>query len=280
METKTSWTSTELKAMSKQFDEWLRLSTYPAAVRLLKSKKELDEARDESGRPVRRVTESRLTICQFLAQARYMGRTLVGDIDSLGMCSAGNRAMGFKELPDSYADGYVRAYYTDEAAAQKSVSSMPSFKLGSFVGMMVSPLHKMSQSPDVVIFFGKTSQISRFIQAYLYNIGGRMEFSSSVSAMCADVITLPILTGKPHIGIPGTGARMLSWPSDDELAIGVPAAALEQTINGMDFTHRGGVRYPPTWMNTEWEPPPGTIIRNVLEGKGFYPPELRHPKMK
>lgn len=150
--------------MSKQFDEWLRLASYPVAVKLFGSKKELDEAKAESGRPVRRVTEPRLTICQLLAQARYIDRTLAGDADALGMCMLATRAMGFKEVPDSYGDGYVRAYFTDETAARNCIASMPSFKPGSYVGMMVSPLDRMPLSPDVVVFFGNTAQIYRFIQ--------------------------------------------------------------------------------------------------------------------
>ena len=280
MATKTTWNPEELKAMSKKFDEWLRLTSNPVAVKLFANKKELDDVKDESGRPIRKVTEPRLTICQLIAQARYLGRTLAGDADALGMCTLATGAMGFKEVPLSYADGYVRAYFTDEKAARNTVARVPKFQPGSYVGMLASPLDRMPLTPDVVIFFGNTAQIYRFIQSYLYNTGGRMEFSSNAEAVCADLITLPMLTEKPQIGLPCNGGRVLSWPSDDEIAIGVPAVALEQVMNGMDFTHRGGVRYPTTWVHIGWEPPPGSMTRNIMEGKGFYPPEQRHPQKK
>lgn len=82
----------------------------------------------------------------------------------------------------------------------------------------------------MVIFFGNTAQIYRLIQAYLYNKGGRLEFGLCGEALCADVITAPIQTQKPVLGLPSNGARLLSWPSDDEIACGVPGSLLEDTL--------------------------------------------------
>ena len=274
------WSKQELESIATRYDRMLKLSSYPVAVKLFKSLEELEAVKDEKGRPVPQVKGRRLTVCQLLAQARYLGRLIAGTKENLSGCIPGSAAMGFRELPEDYADGYVRAYFTDEAIARKTMGTVPRFEAGAYVAMLVAPLERMTIDPDLVIFYGNTAQMQRFVQAYLYNKGGRLEFSSCGEAVCADMVVLPVKTGKPAFGLPCNGARILAWPSDNELACGVPADILEDVLEGLEFTHAGMVRYPITWQHIDWEPPPGSPLRNVMEGKGFFPPEMRHPERK
>lgn len=275
------WSKEKLESMARRFDQLLRLSTYPVAVKMFKDAKELLEVKDDKGRPVRPIRGMRLAICQALAQPRYWGTIVAGDADSLDMCKPGAWSMGFRELPEDYPDSYVRAYFTEEEVARRCMALIPRFKVGEYSAMLAAPLERITVDPDVVLFYSNASQAYRFIQAYNYNKGERLEFSCTGEAGgCADCVVLPMQTGKLSIAFPCNGARLLSWPSDNEVVCGVPASILEDTLDGLEFTHAGMIRYPMTWQHINWEPPPGTILRNVMDGKGFFPPEQRHPEKK
>lgn len=272
------WTQEELRAISNRYNEMLRLNSYPVAVKMFQSLAELEEVKDEKGRPVRRVGAVKLTVCQLLAQSRYLGRVLAGSAESLSMCLPGAAAMGFQELPEGFADGHVRAYFTDEETAKKNMALVPKFEAGKYVAMLASPLERMPIDPDIVLFFGNTAQIYRFTHSYLYNKVGRLEFSTSGLVGCSDLIVSPLRSGKPGIALPANGTRLASWFSDDEVGCGVPTDILEDVLEGLEFTHRGGIRYPMTWQSIEWEAQ--EPFRNVLQGKGFFPPDQRHPERK
>jgi len=275
------WSSEDIRTMAKRYDELLRLATYPVAVKLFGELKELEEEKDEKGRPVRFIEAGkRLTVCQFLSQARYLGRVFAGTKESLSMCMPGAWAMGFMELAEEFADGYVRAYFAEEEIARKTVASVPHFEVGTHVAMLASPFERMPVDPDVVIFFGNTAQVMKCFYGYNYNKGGRLELSTCGLAGCADMVVPPMHTGKPNIIFGCNGFRILAWPSDNEAAFAIPAALLEDVLEGLEFNHRGMLRYPITWQHLDWEPPEGTVLRNLMDGKGFYPAELRHPERK
>ncbi len=266
----------DFKVLADRYNQMLRLSSSPVAVKLVKNAEELESIRDEKGKPIRQIKGKNLALCQLLGQARYLGRVTAGTNDSAGFCTLGAGLLGFRELPEDYADGYVRAYFTDESIARKTIATSPRFEGGKHYAMVVAPLESTSFDPDAVIFFGKTAQIQRLIVAHLYDKGGRLEFSCNGEALCGDVIVAPIQTKKPVVGFPCNGSRLLSWPSDDEIACGIPGELLEDIIEGLEFSHRGSIRYPLTWVHLDWEPQ--GKIRDVMEGRGIFPPELRHPE--
>lgn len=273
------WSREDIKAIAGRYDRLLRLSTYPVAVKLFQDVKELEEVKDERGRPVRRVRPAlgeRLTVCQFIAQARYLGVTLGAVAETISFCKPGAVAMGFTELPEDYPDNYVGAYFTTEEVARKTLAAMPRFEAGKYAAMLVSPLERAPVDPDVVLFYGNSAQIIRFVWAYLCDKGGRLDFSCCGLAVCADVIVPPIQTRKPAIALGCMGGRLLSWPSENEVVCGVSADILEDVLKGMEFNQRAGVMYPVPWPVINFEPQ--GFIRQVLT-TGFFPPEKRHQKL-
>jgi uncharacterized protein (DUF169 family) len=267
---------TELKKIAGRIDRLLRLTSFSVGVKMIPKVEDLEGIKDEIGRPVKQVKGKKLTVCQIIGQARYYGRVLAATHETAGMCTLGSAVVGFRELPENYADGYVRAYFTEEEIARKTIATVPKFQPGAYQAMVAAPLDEMPVPPDVAIFFGNTAQIQRFVQAYLYNKGGRLVYSSCGEAVCGDLIVAPLTIEQPVIGFPCNGARLLSWPSDCEVACGISVSLLDSILQGLEFTHRGQIRYPLTWAHLDWEPQ--GPIRNVMEGKGIFPPELRHPK--
>ena len=71
--------------------------------------------------------------------------------------------------------------------------------------------------------------------------------------------------------MPDNAIRIMSWPSEDDAGFSMPGKFLEEIADGLEFNHKGMVRYPVTFMYIDWEPPPGTVLRNVMDGKGYFP---------
>jgi len=262
-----------LEYIAERFDKLLRPTSFLVGVKLYQSKEKLAEIKDKRNKPVKLVTNKNLTVCQMIGQARYLGLLKAAAKESASMCMYGSAVMGFEKLPEDYMHGYVKAYFTDKEVAERNFATTPMFELGNYEGILVAPLEKITVVPDAIIFFGNTAQVYRFINAYNYNKGVRLEFSTNGEAgMCADVIVIPMLTNKPTIALPCNGGRLVSWPSDDGMAFTMPAALVENILDGLEFTHNGMIRYPLTWVHLDWEPPSMSIIRNAMSGKGFFLP--------
>lgn len=270
-----------MEYIAERFDKLLRPTSFPVGVKLYKSKEELAEVKDKRGKPVKLAANKNLAVCQLIGQARYLGLLKAAAKESASLCKYGAAALGFEKLPEEYMSGYVRAYFTDEEVATRNFATTFMFEAGSYEGILAAPLERMPVVPDVVILFGNVAQIYRLVHAYNYNKGIRAEFSTNGEAgLCADVLPAPLQTKKPFLALPCNGARLLSWPSDDGLAYSMPADTVEDVLEGLEFTHDGMIRYPLTWVHLDWEAPEGSIIRNAMSGKGFFPPALRHVKKK
>ena len=76
------------KSIWDRYQRMLMLSSFPVAVRMIQDVSMLDYIRDKKGRPIRRI-DHKLTICQFLGQARHWNVTLAGTSEMLSICISG-----------------------------------------------------------------------------------------------------------------------------------------------------------------------------------------------
>lgn len=248
----------DLQSLAARYDKMLRLTTVPVAVKLFGKLADLEKI-SYKGKPIK-LLGKRLALCQIFAQARYYGRLNAGTREKLDLCRLGADAFGFPVT--DYTHVYSGTYFNGDEAARRMIETTPKFKRDLYKAILVAPLEKSPVEPDVVLFYGNTAQILRLVHGYLYNKGGRLEFSSSGDAgACADPVVIAMQTQKPSIGLPCNGGRVLSWPSDDELVCGVPGALLEEILLGIEATHfgPGQIHYPVAWQHIDWEPQPPVI---------------------
>jgi len=239
------------REMSGRLNEFLRLNTYPVAVKLYEKAEELEKT------TIRR-PQAKVAVCQLFAQARYIGRVLGGTLRDVDVCVFGTTALGFTEYPDDVQEGkrMLGIYHATEEVGKKVFDEIPRFKSGTYSALIVAPLHRAPVTPDVVLFYGNPAQILRLIHGYVWKTGGRLTFGCNGEGTCAEAVVLPIKTGKPSLAIPCNGIRVISIVQDSELIMGVPTAWLEPILEGMDATHKGGIRYPPTFQMTYLTPQP------------------------
>jgi len=258
-----SFGKVEFKSLSDGYKEWLKLDSSPVAFKLLKNLKGFENV----PRPTKR-----LALCQLISQARYMGRTRLGTADDLQFCQLGAAIVGLSQLPEDYSDGqrYVGLHHLNASVGKKCFESVPMFKPGEYAGVLVSPLERCTvPDPEVTIIFGNAAQMLRVVDGYLYNKGGRLQFSSAATAACADAIVTPIQTGKPSVVFPCDGFRIFALPSNSELIAGIPLKQLPEILEGIKFSNKGGAAYPPRWPHIDWEiqPPILDLMRPDLKKK-------------
>ena len=68
--------------------------------------------------------------------------------------------------------------------------------------------------------------------------------TSGDAGVCSRGIAQPFLSGEPTIEIPCLGDRRFAMTQDSELLAGIPARWIERVTEGLEATHKAGIRYP------------------------------------
>jgi uncharacterized protein (DUF169 family) len=227
--------------LSEKLTRILRLRTFPVAVSLFKSAKQIPANVE--------VPKLGYTFCQLAALARLNGGVQAGTKDSIG-CSHATSVLGMTDFPEDIKSGKrLRASRTDEGAV-KFVATLPKIKTGTYEAVMTSPFHKTQVDPDVVIVTGTPAQIMTLLNAITWIGGERISFSSTGhAAVCGEGVAAPILAKKPQIGIPCIGARMYGLYQDDEMLMGIPGDQLGDIVSSLDEIGQAGMTIPvPGWL--------------------------------
>lgn len=231
----------EPKAFDEVLTKYLRPYNNPLAVRMVRHGEPVPE---RAKRPLRDF-KNPITICQAIAVARHVGWTVyMGREDQA--CILGALAMGFEELHPYYLEGNLcEDFYTkSKEAGAKMELEIPRFAAGSYQGFLVAALERADFTPDVFAFYGNSAQVMRLVTASLWESGGRMESSAQGRVDCADLVERAMLTGKSAYVLPCNGDRVFGMVQDSEMAFSAPWSAVDKLAEGLEATHKGGVRYP------------------------------------
>lgn len=248
------------KNLALQYREVLSPAGYLVAVKMLKSLQGFEGVR-KPARP--------RTLCQFLSQTRYTGRTVLVTAENVGCYAAGPFLGLGVDLPESAAKRYVGWQYANIEASQKTLDAVPKFERNSYKGMLITPLERCPDTPDVVLFFGNIAQILVGMNAYLRNRGGTLNFDASHYGTCAYAIVPPVKTGLPTMSFADNAWRLLAFPSETDLIYSIPGGLLEEIAeSARQLRATGGTRYPVAWQHLDWDvqPPLGDLLKRDTAG--------------
>lgn len=233
---------TLLEDLNQTLREYLRLATYPIAVKIQKECALPPEAK----RPLE-ILGYPINICQGITMVRRYGWTL-GYLKEDHACGPAMTIFGLVAEPDFIKDGsIVYPLYAKTleagAATQKATPSVP---VGVIKSIIMAPLHKTSFDPDIVLVYGNPGQIVRLIQGSLYNNGGVMESRFMGRAACGAEIITPLQEEKCSVTIPGGGEKAFALTCDDEMVFSIPAKEIPGLMEGLIATHKAGASRLPT----------------------------------
>ena len=229
-----------------KLNKYLRLATFPVAVKLLENPEELNNIK------FLKKTEKKIALCQIFSYARYYGWTM-GCVKEDNLCPLAEISLGFEKSHKLFEEGafFVGRYNETKEAAKKTTATMPKLPLGKYSAIVSGALSRVDFDPDLILIWGNSAQIMRIIQGSLWKKGGRVSMSTFCDGVCADTISNAILTGELQIAFPCLGDRRFGMATDTDLIASIPMGIIDEIIEGMEKTHRAGTRYPiPYQMST------------------------------
>jgi len=215
-------------------------TTQPVAVSRVDAGRNLDELK-------LRVRKHRLTVCQQIAYSRYYGWSTCCDRND-SHCVLGAACAGLIEPPARVLDGSVNCgvYQQGPEAAMRMQQQMP--RLPATTGALLTwPLSRPLAGVDAeaVVLYVNTAQAMRFAQAFLYHEGGEFVMRSSGDAgVCSRGVAQVLRDDQPTIEIPCLGDRRFAMAQDHEMIVALPSSWLQRTAEGLQATHKAGIRYP------------------------------------
>ncbi|MCA1928059.1 MAG: DUF169 domain-containing protein [Calditerrivibrio sp.] len=230
--------------------------TMPVAVKIVREKIDL---------PKIKVTTRMMSICQQIAISRYYGWSTLSSREN-SYCVLGASCSGLIKTPSRVLDGEVNCsvYQRDTESAKNMQEKMPRIPYGTshvVTYPITRPIENLT--PDLIVMYVNSAQAMRFIQAFLYRDGGEFIFKSSGDAgVCSRGVAEVYNTGKPTIEIPCLGDRRFAMAQDFEIIVSFPFSYINYLIEGLEATHKNGIRYPIPFQIPEMCDLPDSYITN------------------
>jgi uncharacterized protein (DUF169 family) len=231
----------DTKMFTSQVEQYIRPATFPVAAKLLKP----DEPVPEKAKRPFRDMKIQVAVCQAIAMARRYGWTVAVGEEDLN-CVLTKTAFGFAPLSEHYTSGHLACgMYTEtlEAGARTETASerMPE---GKYKHLVVAPAARVDFVPDAVIIYGNPAQVMRLLTGALWKRGGTLTSSFTGRLDCSDEIIRTALSDDYQVILPCYGDRVFGHTEDWEMAFSLPGSKMDELVEGLAGTHKGGIRYP------------------------------------
>jgi uncharacterized protein (DUF169 family) len=233
----------QLRKLDDALARYVRPDTFPLAIRMLKPGEQIPA---DVKIPSRSFNEQWI-VCQAIGVARRYGWGIAVGRDDV-ICPLAAIGFGFRRPNDEYLKGFaaVGMYCKDEDAAKNHEASTWRFQTGEYDYVCVAPLNRAKFEPHVVALYANSAQVLRLVHAALYRHGGRVVSSSAGRLVCAEIVIQTMTTQEPKVILPCAGDRIFGMTQDTEMAFAFPWSYTEEIIDGLEGTHKGGVRFPVT----------------------------------
>jgi uncharacterized protein (DUF169 family) len=229
--------------IGEALDSYIRPQTFPVAVKMVRSGEEVPD----KVRMPKRDLGTPMALCQGLALARRHGWPVAMGLEDM-VCPLGAVTLGLVPAKDRFLDGSfnIPFWVKDQGVRAKMARALPQLEVGKYSHVVAAPLHRAGFEPDVIVVYGNAAQVGRLIQAAVYGTGEPVVSSSVGGFACGLEITQPMLTGECQFVVVGGGDRAIAQAHDHEIAFAMPVSRAEAVAEGLEGTHKAGMRYPTT----------------------------------
>ena len=241
------------QAFTKELETHVRPATFPVAIRMLQP----GEAAPEKARRPARDLGIRVAVCQAIGMGRRYGWTVAVGGDDIN-CPLTKTAFGWeKELAYYTAGNCACGLYTETLeAGARTETATDRFPYGMYDRVLIAPCVRAGFPPHLVLVYGNAAQVMRMVTAALWKRGGALQASFTGRLDCSDAIIRTILKDDYQVILPCYGDRVFGQTGDNEMAFTIPVGKTETFVEGLEGTHRGGIRYPvPTFLRYSPEYP-------------------------
>lgn len=231
----------EPRAVAALLDQHVRPETFPVGIRVVRPGEPLP---DRVRRPLADMG-IRVSICQGISMARRYGWSVAMGGEDLS-CPIAQVAFGFEPAIAYYTEGNLAAGMYVEACGPgaRTEAEVPKFNQTEAGIVVAAPLARANFTPQVLLVYGNSAQVMRLAAAALYKQGGALTSTTAARADCADIVIRTLQTPAPQVILPCYGDRVFGQTQDHEMAFTTPWEQVPELLEGLEGTHRGGVRYP------------------------------------
>ncbi len=204
----------EYNQWGKDLETYLKLKTFPIAVKMLEKEEDIPEG---AIRP-KKDRGYHLAQCQAFAMTRRQGMT-IAMLKEDHWCWAPLMAYGLVEDPHH--------------PIVDALTSLPRFELGKYIGMVTAPLSTANFEPDMVLIYSNTAQLREMIGVpkFVEKTTVKSEFDPIDSCVYS---VLPVLQdGQYRITLPDPGEYSRAWAGDDEIIFSVPKDKIGKLAEGV-----------------------------------------------
>ncbi len=233
----------------KKFEDLLRPSSFPIAIKFVKDKLEIPSNYKKPKSHLNLQT----FICQTFKMVRSYGWTMAMTEEDCA-CRLARYIYGWDPMTEeekNFGNMFSVGLYAKDLDTAKKWQEEIYLVKEKYSGIIISPLTRTKIEPDVVQIYCNAAQAMRLIQAYLYYKGGILNFTSAGrGASCHEGVIKTYQTDEPQLVILGNGDRVWGGAEDSEIMFSIPKSKLEIVLDGLEATHKAGLRYPiPKYMN-------------------------------
>ena len=231
----------DAKTFAREIETHIRPASFPVAARLLGPD---DPVPEKARRPFRDL-KIQIAICQAVAMARRYGWTLAVGAEDVN-CVLTKTAFGLAPLTEHFTSGQLACgmYVESLDAGARTEAATERLLAGKYKHLLVAPAARADFVPDVLIIYGNSAQVLRLVTGALWKRGGAISSSFTGRVDCSDEIIRTILTGDYQVILPCYGDRVFAHTEDWEMAFALPGSKMDELVEGLAGTHKGGIRYP------------------------------------
>jgi uncharacterized protein (DUF169 family) len=220
----------KLRKDADDLDRYLRLQTYPLAIKLLRTESEIPP---EARRP-RKDEGHQYNLCQAFSLSRRNGYTIAMLKEDM-YCFEPVVGYGLGEPPQEFLDGNNR-YPGDvetQEAGKRYAEQFPRLGTGEYMGVLSAPLASATFEPDVVTIYCNSSQLVVLLMAREYKDGENLPTALSGHAACVYGVVPAIRDDTYQVAVPCRGEHITAMAGDDEMIFTIPMHRFDEFMLGM-----------------------------------------------
>ena len=231
----------DAKIFAREIETHIRPASFPVAAKLLGP----DDPVPEKARRPARDLKIQIAICQAVAMARRYGWTLAVGAEDVN-CVLTKTAFGLAPLTEHFTSGHLACgmYVESLDAGARTEAATERLPAGKYKHLLVAPAARADFLPDALIIYGNSAQVLRLVTGALWKRGGALTSSFTGRVDCSDEIIRTILTNDYQVILPCYGDRVFAHTEDWEMAFALPGSKMDELVEGLVGTHKGGIRYP------------------------------------
>lgn len=170
-----------------------------------------------------------------MVKSAMSGVCIKATLEQFG-CNGASNALGMvipDELSRSGRSSLNLGLYQDIVVA-KSARNDITFCNHLAYGVMLKPLEKFIDAPDIVIIVTNSYNTMRIIQGYSYIFGTQKSFKlGGNQALCSECTAYPFESNDINISVLCSGTRFWCGWSKDDIAIGLPCNKFYDVVEGV-----------------------------------------------